>query len=580
MLVLLALVCAAPKREIRASLGTTPLIDGILEPNEWSDAFSFRTSDPAIGTSQKGPNIWTNTFSPVLAAADSSLVGFVKYDQRSLYFGFNVTDDFLFAIDGERWCPSGNPDCTPLNQTGWPWFGDEMEILLNAAGPAGPFPRNIVGNETQWQMVTSLTKSRLGGIGVGGLLEGEPRSSDVAWNTYQSWIKSGAMRSAALPHKGGKGYVIEWAIDFALMQMAPGKPYHPSMPDTLMGINIALGDVDLQSEGDVRFGLRHENWFSGDKENRTRIADFGTLVMVQHAQYKERESAVPALVNYTATSWCGNSMRLDMLPAAMPAAAAATIAQRNAMLKKRGMAAVPDALSDVGICTPGKPADLTTPATNGNLKVHVDGSAVVFTQVDTGKVLFTARPEFAVQNDTAPPIGGCAPGSIIGHDLGPAVDITVDEAVEQCHKHDECKGFSVHSGVCFGGGVATIRFKSSVSDAARNSSDTAWHTFTNAGYPAGYLIGHAHYTLYSLCTHSVSLYTTGTSSPPSLSRLVILRSACTDWAKGIGRRKEGVLQVLSMWCRSNGTGRRSRCSSESSTVSECAEGNMLTSSRP
>ena len=63
-----------------------------------------------------------------------------------------------------------------------------MEILLNAAGHVHRVdPKQdsgVVGNATQWQMVTSLTKSRLGGVGVGGLLEGEPRSSDTAWNTY------------------------------------------------------------------------------------------------------------------------------------------------------------------------------------------------------------------------------------------------------------------------------------------------------------------------------------------------------------------------------------------------------------
>ena len=164
-----------------------------------------------------------------------------------------------------------------------------MEILLNAAGPTAPglnSSQSVIGNESQWQMVTSLTKSRLGGIGVGGLLEGEPRSSDTAWNTYQKWIDTGVMRSHALPHKGGKGYVIEWAIDFELMQIEKGKPYSPAMEDTVMGLNIALGDVDLPSQGDKNYGLRHENWFSGDRANRTRIVEFGTLVMVQHPRFK------------------------------------------------------------------------------------------------------------------------------------------------------------------------------------------------------------------------------------------------------------------------------------------------------
>jgi hypothetical protein len=111
-----------------------------------------------------------------------------------------------------------------------------MEILINAA-PGGRFTGNrscgmsscteVVGNATQWQMVTSLTKSRLGGIGVGGLLEGEPRGSPRAWKTYQSWIESGAMKSAAKANPQVKGsprsYVIEWQIDFSLLQITAGQ---------------------------------------------------------------------------------------------------------------------------------------------------------------------------------------------------------------------------------------------------------------------------------------------------------------------------------------------------------------------
>ena len=119
-------------------------------------------------------------------------------------------------------------------------------------------------------------------MGVGGLLEGEPRTSDSAWNNYQSWIKSGKMKSAAKPHAAGKGYVIEWLVDYSLLQITAGHPYHSGMPDTEMGINIALGDVDRPQDGDPKMGIRHENWFSGDRPNRTHIVDFGSLWLMAH----------------------------------------------------------------------------------------------------------------------------------------------------------------------------------------------------------------------------------------------------------------------------------------------------------
>jgi hypothetical protein len=62
-----------------------------------------------------------------------------------------------------------------------------------------------------------------------------------------------------------------------VLKGANWQPYDGSMPDTEMGINIALGDVDRPQDGDAKMGIRHENWFSGCRANRTHIVDFGTL---------------------------------------------------------------------------------------------------------------------------------------------------------------------------------------------------------------------------------------------------------------------------------------------------------------
>ena len=183
-------------------------------------------------------------------AADSSLHGWVKYDAHSLYFGFEVLDDYLHGIDGPRWCPAGNPACEQLTPQGWPWFGDGVEVLINAAGRqhAVPPASTVVGNSTQWQMVCSLTKSRLGGEGKAGLCEGEPRQSSEAWHTYGRWIDTGAMRCAAQPRRSPRGFVVEFAVRFALLQLSPGRPYHTGMPHTALGLNLALSDVRLTSQ--------------------------------------------------------------------------------------------------------------------------------------------------------------------------------------------------------------------------------------------------------------------------------------------------------------------------------------------
>jgi hypothetical protein len=147
-------------RELRAYQGTTPTVDGVIAPGEWDDATTFT-----------GTKDWTPQFTPITDPADLSVKGYVKYDDQRLYFAFDVTDDVLYGIDSDRWLPDKNPKAHELTREGWPWFGDEMELLINAANRWSG-DENAAGNGSSWQMVCNLTKSRLGGIGVGGLLEG------------------------------------------------------------------------------------------------------------------------------------------------------------------------------------------------------------------------------------------------------------------------------------------------------------------------------------------------------------------------------------------------------------------------
>jgi SSS family solute:Na+ symporter len=128
-------------------------------------------------------------------------------------------------------------------------------------------------------MVCNLTKSRVGGIGVGGLLEGEPRSKPEAWKTYARWIREGVQECAARPKPGRKGYVIEWAVSFdPCLEVKPGRFYSTRMGDRPMGLNIALGDLDRMETGAGNFAnFHHEDWFAGAKDVRTQLRNWGTL---------------------------------------------------------------------------------------------------------------------------------------------------------------------------------------------------------------------------------------------------------------------------------------------------------------
>lgn len=254
-------------REWKVYRGTTPAIDGVLDPAEWADASTL-----------EGVQGWTPQFSPTQDAKDLSLKGWAKYDDRRLYFAFDVTDDVLYGIDTERWLPEKNPKAHELTREGWPWFGDEMELLINAAHNWNG-EENARGNGHSWQMVCNLTKSRLKGVGHGGLLEGEPRVNPQAWETYQNWIVTGVMQAATKVKPGGKGYIIEWSVDFSpCLEVQPGRFFSPHEQETVMGLNIAVGDLDEKAKGEGNFGhFHHEDWFAGVKDKRTNLRQWGTL---------------------------------------------------------------------------------------------------------------------------------------------------------------------------------------------------------------------------------------------------------------------------------------------------------------
>ncbi len=254
-------------RTLDAYAGKTPVLDGVISPGEWSDATEFF-----------GVRDWIPQFSPTDDAKDLSLHGYVKHDGKRLYFAFDVTDDVLYGIDTPRWLPEANPKAHELTREGFPWFGDEMELLINAAN-RWTGEEQAAGDGSSWQMVCNLTKSRKGGIGVGGLLEGEPRRKEAAWNTYQKWILSGAQEAVAKPKPGGKGYIIEWAVNFdPCLEVEPGRFYSTAMGDRAMGLNIALGDLDEKAKGaGNQFNFHHEDWFSGAKNTRTQLRQWGTL---------------------------------------------------------------------------------------------------------------------------------------------------------------------------------------------------------------------------------------------------------------------------------------------------------------
>lgn len=254
---------------ITAYRGGTPVLDGELSPGEWDDA------TPIVGVRD-----WFHQFKPVTDDRDLSLRGFVKHDGTHLYFAFDVTDDVLYGHAIERWLPPAFPKAHELTPAGFPWLGDGIELLINASDPieAG----GASGNGRSWQMVCSTHKSRLGGVGVPGLLEGEPRSNPAAWATYQRWILDRAQRAVVRIKPDMSGYVIEWAVRFnPCIELSPGVWYDGTR-EASVGLNIAVQDLDHTEAGDGMFAnIHHESWWSFDTARDTQRPDqrdsWGTL---------------------------------------------------------------------------------------------------------------------------------------------------------------------------------------------------------------------------------------------------------------------------------------------------------------
>jgi solute:Na+ symporter, SSS family len=267
VLALLAVVLSAGEfpRTLDAYRGRTPKVDGVISPGEYADATRFT-----------GVAGWTAQFTPTTNPEDLSVTGYVKHDGKFLYFAFDVTDDVLYGIDTPRWLPDNNPRAHEISPAGFPWFGDEMEVLLNAANQWNG-DESAAGNGSSWQMVCSLTKSQLQGTKAGGVLAGEPRRDPSAWNTYVKWIEQGHQTCAAKAKK--RGYALEWRIAFTpCLEVRPGVYYNPGMGDKPMGLNIALGDLDEKEKGAGNFGnFHHEDWWAGVKDKRTQLRHWGTI---------------------------------------------------------------------------------------------------------------------------------------------------------------------------------------------------------------------------------------------------------------------------------------------------------------
>ena len=287
---------AAP---VHAFLASTPTIDGVVIPSEWEDASHFVTNVSSF-YSRFAPIV------PPLAGfpVDLDVNMWVKHDGVRLYFAVVVSDDSIYRSQTPAWTPASNPSANNLTKDGWPWFGDEVEFLLHM-GAIVNASDSATGTPGDWQIVINAAKSRLGGIGVGGLLEGEPRSSVTAWDNYGEWIYSHAAEAATsiqlnVGANGGSTWTTEVGFNFfPFLATGPSTWWDTTQPAYTAKFNIALGDTDAEETAGP-FGLRHEMWYSQDSSYVPyEQGSFADLILMPGRQEEEefKQPAVPVITD-------------------------------------------------------------------------------------------------------------------------------------------------------------------------------------------------------------------------------------------------------------------------------------------
>ncbi len=249
--------------------GSTPELDGYISPGEWDDA-----------ESQTGVTSWNGNDGPAITANDLSLTHWMKHDGENLYIAFDVNDNILYGFDTERYLPDPKYNQNPheLTQDGWPWWGDGIEVMIHAANTWGENDRRP-GDGSGWQMVCSSHKSRLYGLDSGGLLEGEPRTSDYAWNNYQRWILNGDMEAIIRikSHEEGRGYVIEWKVNpNPCLEQTPGNFWDPANGVAEMGLTFEIQDLDNIEDVGHTMGFHHVLLWASSI-NKALLKNYGTL---------------------------------------------------------------------------------------------------------------------------------------------------------------------------------------------------------------------------------------------------------------------------------------------------------------
>lgn len=255
--------------------GATPNFDGLTGDEEYRDAASFAWSADWIEAMKQD----------ITSRQDLGFRGWVKHDGKHLYLAFDITDDIFYGIETERWLPAQDEFAHVIGERerGRPWFGDMIEILtygrmVELAKPVS----DVTGDGRGIQIIYNLTKSLEGGIGVPGMLPHGPNRTVENWENNKRWILDDIIETRTVIHQSENRYTVEARIRLdGGLEIREGEFWTDGMPDTPIGFNLAIGDVD-EAEKAPDGRLHHETWWAGKtipQESGPRLKLWGALVL-------------------------------------------------------------------------------------------------------------------------------------------------------------------------------------------------------------------------------------------------------------------------------------------------------------
>ena len=263
--------------------GTTPVFDGQVSPEEYRDATRFEWNHEWIEAMEL----------QIESREDLDFHGWIKHDGEHLYLAFDVRDDLFYGMDTDRWVPSRNPDAHVVGERerGWPWFGDMIEVLTYSRMVDVQVPiSDVTGDGRGVQIIYNLTKSHERGVGTPGMLPHGPNRSATNWENNKRWISEDIIETRTALHATEDRYSVEIRLRLdGGIEIAKDQFWEDGMPDTPIGFNLAVGDVDTPDKSPDGL-LHHETWWAGKTvagEGGTRVKLWGVLVLTS----RERDVA-------------------------------------------------------------------------------------------------------------------------------------------------------------------------------------------------------------------------------------------------------------------------------------------------